>query len=217
MEILVLGTENVGKTLLVKSVREWLGQGSLEKMSYEGVTPTVGVNIVDLTLPATTSSQIIDQTTANHGQQEALNFKIRELGSAIALKWFTYFDQCDAVVFLVDISDVSTWATSMVLLHETYTFLHATHNQRKKLDGDYVSKPMLLVLTKTDITDQFTISAGKDMLGINQLLHAQESTGNDPVKLNNRPPKLSLLQGSCYEESLVKQVVDWIASTLRDG
>ncbi|QDZ24620.1 small ARF-like GTPase [Chloropicon primus] len=135
LEILFLGLEGSGKTLLVRRLKEILSAKSGGKRAAAAaeaagfstnVVPTIGVNV---------------DTVKVKGQR---CFTLREVGGAMKPLWKTYLDACTGVVFCIDLSDDSSFATASVEL--------MTLASSKALEG----KPLLAIFTKTDAP--FTMS-----------------------------------------------------------
>jgi len=189
-EILVIGAESTGKSSLIKRIREISSLQShgndFDTMnSNEVITPTIGVDIVDINYFSTL-------------------FKLRELGVAISSRWHSYYEDCDAMIFLVDVSDAASWSQSYVLLHDCLTFLP----QWKK-------KPILLVLNKVDIADEMTIKTCERMLRLETLtqIPQEDGEGQDPLQI-------TILSGCCLSgtsegKTLAKHTLDWIMSSLK--
>jgi GTPase SAR1 family protein len=144
-EVLFVGAESAGKSLLVKNLK--LSQADSDKFYKSRLddycAPTVGVDLLDV--PWSNGRTIC----------------LRELGSPISSRWASYFQQCRIFMFVIDIGDSSNWSTSFILLHECCAY--------RQQSLDY--KPALIVLNRASSTDSFTLEAGIIALGLRELEH----------------------------------------------
>lgn len=100
IEILILGGENAGKSLLIKRIQESTAPGWDCNLSSESTQPTVGVELNEICL-------------------KSLNrVSVREIGSALSSQWPKYIPNCSHIIFLIDVADMGHLASAMVLLHE---------------------------------------------------------------------------------------------------
>lgn len=244
MEILVIGTENSGKSLLTHNIKDWIQHKSLSKYAIlDNVTgPTIGVDITDLQLP---NAHIM----SNLHNVPLMSFKIRELGSAISSKWHTYYEDADGLIFTIDCADMSTWSNSIVLLHEclhyftsscssdgdallsvytstsrdcptngqllksssTQQGLNASNKQvsASSSKGSIIKrKPLLIVFTKTDITDSLSLHVLQDMIRLEEILDKSQSNRDLTF------PIIEVIFGSSFDEKLIQSIVKWMQDTL---
>jgi signal recognition particle receptor subunit beta len=143
-EVLVLGGESSGKSLLIRRIKDYILNSQLDAcdiaVTHEGTLPTIGVELNTITLDG--------------GHQADL----REIGSALSSKWESYLQDCRSILFLVDASDPGHVATSLVLLHEILATYHLT-----------AGKPILVALNKTDLTDSATLVQVSNFLRLDEL------------------------------------------------
>jgi GTPase SAR1 family protein len=172
-EVLVLGAEGSGKTLFIRRIQEYLSLTTTESddVLAESTIPTVGVDI---------STVEINKTSV----------EIREIGSAMASRWETYLPECQALMFLVDISDLGFLASALVLLHEVLS-------NKSSLYG----KPIAIVFNKADLcSDSTTEAMFENVLRLEELRQADW-------------PDLVLLTGSSMSiHDLPKLAVEWMKS-----
>jgi GTPase SAR1 family protein len=203
MELLLVGVENSGKSYLMKCLRKkfkTLGEDDLilhEIDSYadrtntknivsegggskkpfisfcpdEGTTSTVGVDIVDFTL-------------------ENKHFKITELGGTTFSRWFSYYENCNGIIFVIDMSNMGTWPNAMVALPETISY-----------EDQLSEKPMLLLLNKKDACDSMTFKTGENLLNINEIVLERKNT--------------TVIGGSSFDSVFIDKVADWIRNLIK--
>ena len=92
-EILILGNQSSGKSLFIKRL---LSINDLRKIS---TIPTTGTELHSL--------QIRD-----------CDFTLREVGGLMSSQWMSYIEHCNVLLFLIDLSDLGSIATTVILLHE---------------------------------------------------------------------------------------------------
>eukprot|EP00164_Ancoracysta_twista_P005338 GFYU01007301.1.p1 GENE.GFYU01007301.1~~GFYU01007301.1.p1 ORF type:complete len:195 (-),score=51.39 GFYU01007301.1:58-642(-) len=135
-DILLLGCEGVGKTLLVKTLKEYCrskGQSLID--SYETVA-TVGVEL--------------DELIYNKSK-----FVIREVGGSFVPVWPRYYRDCSMVIYAIDISNHTQVSASVI---EFLNVLQADDLSGKpvlliinKMDlPNKFSRPLLDGLLRTD-------------------------------------------------------------------
>ncbi|XP_028403800.1 ADP-ribosylation factor-like protein 16 [Dendronephthya gigantea] len=123
-QILVLGPEGGGKTMLLKRLQSYTSQ-----MSSSGDTtldeppstiPTVGVNLVSL-------------------QINKKKFCFRELGGAMAPVWSNYFKDSSHCIYVIDLANRGQIAASTILLLNLLTARQSS------------TWPVLIIFNKLDI------------------------------------------------------------------
>lgn len=140
MELLVLGPEGSGKSLLIRRLQQLCADGDEEGDQSESTIPTVGVEI---------SSVDIDEKLLT----------IREIGATMASKWESYFQGCSALLFVVDVSDLGAIASDLVLLHEVLS-------NKATITG----KPFAILFNKMDlVSDPSTVAVMYNLLRIEDL------------------------------------------------
>jgi GTPase SAR1 family protein len=198
MEILLIGPENSGKSYLLKCLRKLLrkedeNQNELDFVEEKSMTRNIlpdntGRKVLLSYCPdeGTTSTVGVDIVDFSFGDR---HFKITELGGSIVSRWFTYYEACSAVIFVIDISSPGSWPTSMVSLYETVSY-----------DKQLANKPVLLVLTKKDLCDIITFKTGINMLCLHELLAERQST--------------QIISGSLFDLSFIEKIADWLRSVV---
>lgn len=118
--VLLLGCEGAGKTLLCRQIERLCSSASERAPPVDARTqPSVGVELLE----------------AVHCKWRLF---IREVGGAMQPVWHRYFDGCDAVVLVVDTSSAAVANSGLV---EWYGLLSA---------AALLQKPALLLLNKQD-------------------------------------------------------------------
>ena len=173
MEVLVLGAEGAGKSLLTKHLVAVVGKSPAEIRQSESTIPTVGVEMSNVDV--------------GHGP-----LVLREVGSSIYSRWDSYYKECRAVIFVVDVADTGSYASTMVLLHEM-------------LSNSVVmtAVPILVALNKLDMVDTATYQTCLSFLDLEGLLDSGEE-GRE----------ITVVEGSCLapDHSLCTQIVGWLKS-----
>ena len=170
-EILVLGAEGSGKSLLIRRVKEHTeGKFSVDTTS-ESTIPTTGVEIVHVELSSDVSCNV------------------REIGSAISSRWDSYLSESCGLIFAVDVSDLGSLSSALVLLHEILSNTPLMVNKR-----------LLLVLNKTDCVERSSVVLAKNILRLNELQRLW--------------PLMSVRCGSCVSGDICESVIDWMKGCL---
>eukprot|EP01056_Protomagalhaensia_sp_Gyna25_P005322 Protomagalhaensia_sp_Gyna_25__5321@NODE_66_length_5710_cov_131_847117_g49_i0_p1_GENE_NODE_66_length_5710_cov_131_847117_g49_i0NODE_66_length_5710_cov_131_847117_g49_i0_p1_ORF_typecomplete_len300_score28_38Arf/PF00025_21/3e34Gtr1_RagA/PF04670_12/4_3e12Galpha/PF00503_20/5_7Galpha/PF00503_20/9_8e10Ras/PF00071_22/6_3e11Roc/PF08477_13/7_6e10SRPRB/PF09439_10/1_3e09GTP_EFTU/PF00009_27/0_0014MMR_HSR1/PF01926_23/0_00053FeoB_N/PF02421_18/0_00072_NODE_66_length_5710_cov_131_847117_g49_i010871986 len=120
MRFLVLGLDNAGKTTTLEVIKTAHGQRTIPLGS---ITPTVGLNIA-------------------HVDSDGVSASFWDLGGQVALRtlWSKYFEDCQGVLYVCDISDVDRYTESINSL------LNVT--QHRVFRGRVI--PVLLFFNKVD-------------------------------------------------------------------
>lgn len=143
-EVLFVGPESAGKSLVVKNLVRLFAETKHEINNGIDLdafcAQTVGVDIVDL---------VIDEKKC----------QFRELGSAIVSRWHSYYEACTVLVFVIDLSDISNWSAAFLAL------LEASQYQHTMLEG----KPVLVLLNRVEDIDKMTYQAGLQSLQLSYL------------------------------------------------
>jgi GTPase SAR1 family protein len=140
VELLVLGPEGSGKSLLIRRLQQLCADGDEEGDPSESTIPTVGVDI---------SSVDVDEKPIT----------IREIGATMASKWESYFEGCSALLFVIDVSDLGAIASDLVLLQEVLS-------NKATISG----KPFAILFNKMDlISDHSTVAVMYNLLRIEDL------------------------------------------------
>ena len=165
MEVLILGGEGCGKSMLVRRMKE-VAAGTFEPdYLCETTMPTVGVEL-------------------NTIKYEGKSYALREIGSAISSRWDTYLPECAFLIFLIDVSDMGSVASSMVLLNEVLS------NSQSP-----AGKPILIALNKVDLTHTHSLAVVYNVLG----LHALQTQEN-----------ISIEAGSCLDDTQCNAALKWL-------
>lgn len=164
-ECLILGAESSGKTLFAQRLKAITETQFDASTATESTIATVGVELHHVTI-------------------NSIAVKLREIGSAISSRWSLYLADCCYLIYLVDISDPGSISSAVVLLHELLVY------------KNYLSdKPILLVLNKTDSTDEFSREIAINSLRLDELLRDWNSgTGAIDVIIGN-----AVDGSSCYQ------------------
>jgi len=177
MECLVIGAEGSGKSLLLKRLK-WLSQQRMHrvkksaKLSFPiapATIPTVGTNIEALDVDA------------------KRKVTVRELGGAMAPIWADSYEDCRCVVFMIDRSNIMRLSATTILLLEA-------------LSSDALkSKPFLLVLGKSDLSNIVSLRETSNILRLDDL----KQTCTQPIDIS---------EASCYNGEGVHYILEWIIS-----
>lgn len=95
---LLLGATGVGKTLMLKRLQRLSVHGFHELGTAPSTLPTVGTNLIDLTL------------------SRRKKVTLRELGGCMGPIWPSYFSDASSVIFMVDSSNTSQISSSCIQL-----------------------------------------------------------------------------------------------------
>lgn len=140
VELLILGPEGSGKSLLIRKFKQLFIQGDEERDQSESTIPTVGVDISSVDV-------------------NGISLYIREIGATMASKWESYFEGCSALVFVIDVSDLGALPSDLVLLHEVIS-------NRLSL----LKKPFAILFNKIDlVSDPSTVAVVYNVLRIEDL------------------------------------------------
>jgi GTPase SAR1 family protein len=145
-ELLVLGGEGSGKSLLIRRLKEVLSCTYDPTKSLESTLPTVGVELNSITVPIPSSP------TSEHMR----SFNTREIGSTLSSRWENYIPECSFLIFVVDVFDAGRLAATFVLLHEALSHLPT-------------SVPVLLCLNKVDMVSQQVLNSAQNFLNLDAI------------------------------------------------
>ena len=166
---LLLGCSGVGKTLLLKRLNACSNRGSYSEVGEAPSTiPTVGTNLVNM-------------VTSNKKQE----ITIRELGGVMAPIWQNYYKDCDALMFMVDLSNPLQVSAACIQLLDvlTHARLQAT--------------PILLILNKTDVPSAMPRAE------LEQIIRLQDI-------LDNAKQKVTVRETSAREGHGLHDIAKWI-------
>ena len=143
-QILVLGPESGGKTMLLKRLQSYTSQMSNSSDMALGEPPstiaTVGVNLVTV-------------------QINKKRFCFRELGGAMAPVWSNYFKDSTHCIFVIDIANKGQVATSTILLLNVLTSRQSSN------------WPVLIIFNKLDIPCGMTQMAISSIMRLNDIIN----------------------------------------------
>lgn len=134
VQLLVLGPEGVGKTLMLKRLQTLTAQQNLAQAQQKEdlgeapfTIPTIGVNLVTLT----------------HNRKK---YTFRELGGAMGPIWSNYFKDAGCLVYVIDTAKQTQVASTCIQLLEV---LSSKETQ---------DMPVLLIFNKIDSPDCMSMS-----------------------------------------------------------
>lgn len=135
VQLLVLGPEGVGKTVMLKRLQTLTAQQNLAQAQQKrqdlgeapSTIPTVGVNLV----------------TVTHNRKK---YTFRELGGAMGPIWNNYFKDAACLVYVIDRANQAQVASACIQLLEV---LSAKQTQEM---------PVLLIFNKIDSPDCMSMS-----------------------------------------------------------
>lgn len=125
-QILVVGPEGGGKTMLLKRLESFISQvssqsnGEVTFCDPPSTIPTVGVNLTTL-------------------RKNKKKYFFRELGGAMAPVWSNYFKDSTHCIYVVDLANRGQVSAATILLLDLLTSRHSS------------SWPVLIVFNKIDI------------------------------------------------------------------
>jgi signal recognition particle receptor subunit beta len=173
-ECLFIGPENSGKTLLIRKIKHAINNDNNndEMMIHDDTMPTVGVDINTITLNE--NSKII----------------LREVGGTMISRWSSFIETCDILIFVIDISNMSSLSTSLVLLMEMFTIILRS----KRVQNIAIS------INKTDLSDSSSQKIAKNILSIDELVKEGRRNGIN----------IKILEGNSIDISLALQCISFI-------
>lgn len=195
-EVLFIGVENSGKSFIIQQIRNYLssrsnnpdiipsgGAANMASKNFNAVTPsfneytapTIGVDILDVTLPT------IPIATTIH---------VRELGAAIQPRWFSYFQNCSIILFILDVSDISLWSTAANYLNECYSYY--------ALIG---GKHIICILNKSDLADVNTIKECRNSLKLDEIMTYWR--------------ELEIREGSAFDDKFINELLQYITDKIK--
>ena len=147
-EILFLGAEASGKTLLIRKIKSTILKVTREDDNR--TIKTVGVNI--------DSFQLNNKNLV----------KLREVGSSMISRWTSYSDDCHMIVIVIDCSDPSSFPSAYILLLEIISHLNSSDSK--------APKPLILALNKLDLADDSIIIQFKNIFQLDNLIELYNYT-----------------------------------------
>lgn len=217
MEVLVLGAESSGKTLLVRRLLELsrlLNTSNLPVVptSFTVPSPSLlisssnsdGVDTIELNYDLT--RDIFEQDGYAHdlstiptvgvelstlALSSSSSVKLREIGSVMASKYDAYIPYCRGIIFLVDTSDFGSLASATILLHEILG-----------QDVSMTGKAVAIVFSKLDLADEIVLYEVKRRLRLDDLKNLMASYSIP----------LTFYSGSCSDFKMASEIFTWIST-----
>ncbi|BEI91221.1 uncharacterized protein CcaverHIS019_0400410 [Cutaneotrichosporon cavernicola] len=172
--VVIIGLDNAGKTTMLEQIKTLYNP--TPGMPPDKIGPTVGQNIGKISLPSTTM-HFFDLG----GQRD-----IRSI-------WPRYYDECHAVVFVLDASDQAR-------LSETWEVFDEVLNSPRLLN-----LPLLLLANKQDKDTSLTVA--EVPVPDSPLSATIELPDEDKAQ---RMASLDVLGGSALEGTGVREAIDWL-------
>lgn len=183
-ECLIIGPDGSGKTLLIRKIlsindnkNKVLNDNDDEIIVHENTMPTVGIDI---------NTIILNDN----------NIMLREIGGSMISRWSYFIDTCDTLIFVIDISDMSSLSTSFVLLMEMFTIVLKS---TKKL-----LKDIAVSFTKSDLSDISSQNIAKNILAINDLIYEGKRNGIN----------VHTFEGNSLDNSLAAQCINYLVCNM---
>ena len=104
VELLILGAEGSGKSLLIRKLKQLCTiTEEIDEDQSESTIPTIGVDISSI-------------------EVDGIDLTVREIGGSMASKWHSYIPDSSALLFVIDVSDLGMLASNLVLLYEVVAY-----------------------------------------------------------------------------------------------
>lgn len=179
-EILLLGGPQSGKSALLRHLRQPPSAASPpEPYSETALSPTVGVEMFSVPVE-----------TLGSAATPLRQVVIREVGSCMALRWQSYLPTADAVLFMVDVSDTSSMAATLLYLYEV--LVHKG------------SRALAILLNKGDLCDAEGIQTVRNVLRLEEIT---AWVGGGSICLLTTGHSAS---HSCLDDSARAAVIAWL-------
>lgn len=151
IQVLVVGAESTGKTLLLKRLQTSTQQ-------EEGLAAKGGVqdNKTFGTLPSTVPTVGTNLANVVFNKKK---YNIRELGGAMAPIWKNYYPDGQAVIFVMDVSNGFQVSASTILFNDVLSSEALVENV-----------PVLLLYNKMDLMSSSNVPELKFLMRINDIL-----------------------------------------------
>ena len=169
LTILVLGAEGCGKSLLIKRL-QYLATNNLEAEFAEipSTVPTVGNDIVKIKF-------------------NCKEYKLCEIGGAMAPIWKNYYRDADALIYIIDKSNQFQISASCIML------LTMMSNPAIK------NKNVLILFSKTDFVCNFTFEQLQKIFRLQDLKESCDGS-------------ITLLECSNVDKYGYKEIIKWITN-----
>lgn len=98
--VLILGIENSGKTTFLEQLKK---KSKLNYKHFNKILPTMGQNVANIPIAG---DNLIDSTTSLDKRNNNLLLRVWDLSGQKALRklWSRYFDNCHAIIYILDSS-----------------------------------------------------------------------------------------------------------------
>ena len=207
-ELLVLGAEGAGKSLLIRRLKELCHNSkSATDPNVPSSIPISPPPIRSLQtgfaqlggLPSFDPSESTIPTVGVNLSNLVISdipLDVREIGSSMASRWDTFLPDCMALLFVVDASDLGQLSSTSVLLYEILS-------NREFI----IKKPIAILFNKLDLVGdpRVTLPIIYNTLRIDDLL-----------RRNKDWSRLVVLAGSSLDVSGATVLRKWILSFLKD-
>ncbi|NXH15479.1 ARL16 protein, partial [Bucco capensis] len=167
---LLLGAAGGGKSLLARRLRHIrLDGGDRELGEPPATLPTVGTNLTDLRLPRKVT--------------------VRELGGCMGPIWPSYYDECSALVFVIDAANPTQVSSSCVQLLSVLSAAPLS------------SVPVLVLFNKIDLPCYMSLAEMKSLFRMQDIV----SCATQPI---------TLLETSARHGTGLPDVLHWLRAAL---
>ncbi|KAM3921398.1 ADP-ribosylation factor-like protein 16 [Leptodactylus fuscus] len=165
---LVLGPSGVGKTLLMKRLLKLCTKDSADLGDVPPTQPTVGTNLTDLTIHRT-------------------RVTVREVGGSMVPIWPSYYQDCQAVVFIADAANPNQVSASCIQLLSV-------------LSAPALSTvSVLIVFNKTDLPCCMSLVEMKSLFRLDDII----ACAKQPI---------TFMETSALEGTGLQEVLQWLHS-----
>ncbi|NWR67796.1 ARL16 protein, partial [Bucorvus abyssinicus] len=173
---LLLGAAGGGKSLLARRLRhirrdDGTGRGVRQSGVPGGQRGHVGTNLTDLRLPRKVT--------------------VRELGGCMGPIWPSYYDECSALLFVVDAANPTQVSASCVQLLSVLTA------------APLAAVPVLVLFNKIDLPCYMSLAEMKSLFRMQDIV----SCATQPI---------TMLETSARDGTGVADVLQWLRATLGD-
>ena len=183
-ECLILGPEGTGKTLLLKKL------SNLPLSNKKNPTPNLEIS-ENTSLDTDLTAGIVHTVPTAGTNIERVKLSnsvwctLRECGQSIAPLWSSYYTDCNMVLYVVDITNLTQISAATMLLLDILT--------AKELR----CKPMLIFFNKCDCELRTSLTELKSIMRLDELIE-------------NTTQSVRLLEGSCVTKEGLKTIIEWI-------
>ena len=168
-EILILGNQSSGKTLFLTRLLSNYNY-NLSKVS---TIPTTGTELHTI-------------------QIQGIDYNVREVGGLMSSQWISYIEHCSILLYVIDLTDLGSIASTIVLFHEIFVSIsNIKANSHKSI-------PFAIVFNKNDTCDPMAQIICDNFLN------------NEIEYLNNANINIEYFCGCSIADKLILAVQDWI-------